>query len=162
MSYTKKEFIISALSELGLGESVFDFQDGDLSYALERLDAMILQWTSNGIAISYPAASSPGDSSLATDSNVPSKYNEAVITNLAIKIGPSFKIAISRETKVAANKSYNILLRDAANSKLVTKQYPKELPIGAGNKPWRNNNNPFYQNPDDPLYTNTSGDLDLN
>ena len=164
MSYTKKEFIIAAMTELGLGDSVFDMQDEDLTSSLNLLDAMVAEWRDSGIAINYPLQSDPGSSSLATATGVPDKNNMAVIKNLAVKIAPSFGAAavLSRETKVDAKNAYIAMLRTAQNTNPMKKQFPEEMPLGSGHKTWRNNNrDPFFPIPDDPIQTSNSQDLDL-
>jgi len=39
-------------------------------------------------------------------------------------------------------------------------QFPKNMPAGAGNKPWRYNN-PFLLPPADPVTVGPDGDLEL-
>lgn len=143
MGFTKKQFVRAALEEIGIADYVFDLQPEQMESALTRLDAMIAQWNSRGIRIGYPLPGSPEFSDLDYESNVPDAANEAIITNLAIRIAPSYGKVVSRETKMIANKSYKSLL--SITSVIQERQFPDTLPAGQGNKTWRYYD-PFIRN----------------
>jgi hypothetical protein len=86
MGYTKRQFVTSAFEEIGLADYVFDLQPEQLEAALRRLDSMMAEWNAAGIRLGYAMPSSPQDSDLDTETNVPDSAWEAIITNLAIRI----------------------------------------------------------------------------
>lgn len=130
MSYTKGELASMALEEIGIAEYEFDISPEQRQSVIRRLDAMIADWNTRGILLSYPISkeenSSPDD-----DSNIPDWSWEAVATNLAIRIAPSYGKQVSMETKVIAKNGYNTLVGDAAKPKEM--QLPS-MPKGAGYK----------------------------
>jgi hypothetical protein len=65
-------------------------------------------------SLGYPLPSSPQDSDLDEQTNVPDSSNEAIYTNLAIKLAPSYGKQVMPDTKATAKESYNTLLSRAA------------------------------------------------
>lgn len=135
MGYSKRRFILSSLEEIGIASHAFDITPDQLAYALTRLDAMMADWNGKGIRIGYPIPSDPSFSDIDADSNVPDCANEAIITNLAIKLCASYGKQVHPETKIAANNSYNTLLQRVPMAPV--QRYYSTLPIGSGWKPWR-------------------------
>lgn len=134
MGYSKRRFILSSLEEIGISSHAFDITPDQLAYALTRLDAMMADWNRKGIRVGYPIPSDPHFSNIDADSNVPDCANEAIITNLAIKLCPSYGKQVHTETRIAASDSYNTLLRIAPMAP--TQKYPSTLPVGSGWKAW--------------------------
>lgn len=160
MSYTKRQFVVAAFEEIGLASYVFDLQPQDLQTALRRLDAMIAEWNGKGIRIGYPLPSSPQQSDLDEETFVPDSANEAIITNLGIRIGPGFGKSVSADTRFIAKQGYNTLLSRAAIP--VEQQLPGTMPSGAGNKSWRNYDDPFIRRPIDPIDAGPDGPIQFN
>lgn len=160
MGYSKRQFVTAALEEIGLASYVFDLQPEQLESALRRLDAMLAEWNGKGIRLGYPLPGSPQDSDLDEPSNVPDSANEAIITNLAIRIAPSYGKQLMTETKTTAKNSYNTLLQRATMP--MEQQLPGTMPLGAGNKPWRTYDNPFVRPPVDPLLAGQDSAIDFN
>ena len=133
MGYTKGQFIEQALVEIGLAPYFFDMQPEQLNSVLLRLDAMMATWNAQRIRLGYPLSSSPQNSSLDEQTNVPDSANQAIITNLAVMIAPIFGKQINIETKKSARDGYKALLSIAARPEQM--QYDSSLPLGAGNKP---------------------------
>lgn len=131
MSWTKKQFILAAYEEIGLGSYIFDIQPEQLQAALRKLDTMMATWNAVGIRLSYPLPSNPDDSDISQLTTVPDKANEAIILNLALRLAPTIGKAVSMETTKNAKASYNMLLSHFA--KPVEMQIPN-LPLGAGHK----------------------------
>ena len=71
MGYTKRQFVTSAFEEIGLADYVFDLQPEQLEAALRRLDSMMAEWNAMGIRLGYSMPSSPQDSDLDEQTNVP-------------------------------------------------------------------------------------------
>lgn len=160
MSYSKRQFVTAALEEMGLAAYVFDMQPEQLQSALRRLDAMMANWNGKGIRVSYPLPTSPQDSDLDEETDVPDSANQAIITNLAVTLAPSYGKMVMPETKAIAKDSYNTLLQRAAMPPQM--QLPKTMPAGAGNKPWRVQGDPFIRPPSVPVDAGPDGQLDFN
>jgi hypothetical protein len=157
MGYTKRQFVTAAFEEIGLADYVFDLSPEQLESALRRLDAMLMEWNAKGIRLGYASASSPQDSDLDTETNVPDSAWEAVITNLAVRIAPGYGKTVSPDTKMVANQGYNTLLQRATFP--LEQQLPETMPSGAGNKPWWYDN-PFLQRPVDPVDAGSDGPIE--
>jgi hypothetical protein len=147
MSYTKRQFVEGAFSEIGLGSYIFDSHPEKLQAALKSLDAMVATWNGKGIMIGYPLPSSPENSDLDTETGVPDYANEAIIKNLAIRIAPSMGKTVMQDTKTAARQAYLTLLNKT--TKIIEQQYPGNLPVGAGNKPSGRGYGRFFTPQDD-------------
>lgn len=159
MSWTKRQFVQQAFEEIGLASYAFDLQPEQLQSALRRMDAMMATWNAKGIRIGYPIPTSPENSYLDDETGVPDAANEAIYTNLAIRIAPSFGKAVSMEAKASARAAYDVLLMRAAVPPEM--QLPGSLPAGAGNKPWRNDDE-YIKDPSDPLLAGDDSVLDFN
>lgn len=159
MGWTKRQFVTQAFEEIGLAAYVFDLTPEQMQSALRRLDTMMAQWNAKGIRLGYPIPASPESSNLDDETGVPDSSNEAIYTNLGIKLAPSFGKVPSMETKAAAKASYETLLSLAAMP--MEQQLPGTMPAGAGNKPWRYDN-PFLNKPTDPLLAGGDGEIEFN
>ena len=157
MAYTKRQFVIAALEEIGLASYIFDAQPEQLQSALVRLDAMMANWNGKGIRLAYPLPGSPGASSLDENTTVPDSANEAVITNLAVRLAPSYGKTVSPDTKATARDGYNLLLSRAAMPPEM--QLPDTMPAGAGNKMW-DVYGTYLNPPVDPVLTGQDGVLE--
>lgn len=159
MTWTKRQFVNAALEEIGIVSYEFDVEPAQLQSALRRLDTMMATWNAIGLRLRYPIPSSPEQSSLDTETNVPDSANEAIITNLAVRLAPQYGKVVSADTKTTARMGYNILLQRAAIPP--EQQFPSTLPRGAGNKPWRYDE-PFMPEPEDPIEVGPDGNLEFN
>lgn len=157
MGWTKRQFVTEAFDSIGLASYVFDLQPEQLQSALRKLDTQMATWNAKGIRLGYPLPSSPQDSDLDEETNVPDSAFEAVYTNLAIKIAPSFGKQVAIEIKVAAKQAYDTLLQRATAP--IEKQLPSTMPLGAGQKPWRLDD-PFVAPPQNPVQTGPEGYLE--
>ena len=137
-----------------------DLTPEQLDSALRRLDSMIAAWNALGIRLGYPLPSSPDDSDLDEQTNVPDSSVEAIYTNLAIKLAPSYGKQVMPDTKATAKESYNTLLSIAAMP--MQQQMPSTMPAGAGNKPWRISDTPFLTPPTDPVLAGRDGQIEFN
>jgi hypothetical protein len=149
MSYTKRQFVQAAFNEIGLESYEFDLQPEDFDMALRRLDSMIAEWNAQGIRVGYPIPTSPEDSDLDEETGVQDAANEAIITNLAIKVAPAFGKTPAVETKISASKAYKTLL--SKTMQVPKQQMPSTMPSGAGNRPWNGVYRPFLYPPCDPI-----------
>lgn len=159
MGYSKRQFIEAAFEEIGLASYVFDLQPEQLESAMRRLDAMIADWNGKGIRLGYPLPTSPQQSDLDEQTYVPDSANQAIITNLAIRIAPGYGKQVMPGTLAVAKSSYDTILSRATFP--MEQQLPRTMPIGAGNKPWQYDD-PFVQRPVDPVLAGQDGPIDLN
>lgn len=141
MAYTKRQFITAAFEEMGLASYVFDLSADQMESALRRLDAMMATWNGLGVRLGYPIPVDPASSTLDENSGVPDSANEAIITNLAARLAPSYGKQLMPQTLATAKAAYNVLLqRAAAPLEMV---FPATMPVGAGWKPY-SLDEPFY------------------
>ena len=145
MSWTKREFVNAAFEEIGYASYVYGLQPEQLQAALRRLDAMMATWNANGIRIGYPLPGSPGASDLDALTTVPDAANQAIYTNLALVLAPTVGKTVSIESTRAARAAYDALLRLMTQPPKMS--FPSTLPAGAGNKPWRERQDPFLPGP---------------
>jgi hypothetical protein len=158
MGYSKRQFVSAALEEIGLASYTFDMQPEQLESALRRLDAMMADWNAKGIRLGYPIPSSPQDSDLDQQTEVPDSAYEAIICSLGIRLAPSYGKQVMMETKATAKQGYDILLQRATFP--LQKQLPSTMPSGAGNKPWRVNDNPYVRPPYFPVDAGPDGPIE--
>ena len=159
MSFTKRQFVEHALEEIGIAAYVFDSDPEALQNAMHRLDAMVASWNAKGIRVGYPLPSSPELADLDEETNVPDRANEAIITNLAMRLAPSYGKNINPDTRMIARQAYSNLLIDSA--KPIEQQLSNTLPRGQGTKPWRSINNEYIDTPVDPLQAGEDSLIDL-
>ena len=158
--WTKGQIIDQAFEELGLAGHVFDMTPEEQQSALRRLDTMMALWEAKGVRVGYLLASAPNDSDLNAASGLPDAAVEASYLNLAMRLAAAFGKVLSTDTRRAAREAYDTLLWAAAQP--IEQQLPNTMPRGAGNKPWRSVNHPFFGRPDgSPLGTSQGGDLDI-
>jgi hypothetical protein len=159
VSWTKRQFVTQAFEEIGFASYAYDLEPEQLQAALRRLDAMIATWNTKGIRLGYPLPSTPENSELDTETNVPDSANEAIYTNLAIRIAPTVGKAVYVDTKIAAKAAYDALIMAFAVPP--ERQLPGDMPSGAGNKPWRYDDE-YLRDPTDPLLAGGDGEIEFN
>lgn len=158
MSWTKRQFVEAAFEEVGYASYTYDLQAEQLEAAMRRLDTMLATWNAKGIQLGYPLPTSPENSDLDEETNVPDKANEAIYTNLAIRIAPTIGKTVSRETKIAARSGYKALIMDSTKPQQM--QLPSNMPAGAGNKK-DSFDRPFLEAPDDNIITGPETELEF-
>lgn len=159
MSWTKRQFVTQAFEEIGYASYVYDLQPEQLQAGLRRLEAMIGTWNGRGIRLGYPLSNNPDLAELDTATNVPDSANEAIYTNLAIRVAPMVGKTVSIETNRAARSAYMELLSRVAMPQ--EQQFPNTLPAGAGNKPWRQDD-PFLSGPESNIDAGSDGPIEFN
>lgn len=146
MSWTKRQFILSAFEEIGIGSYNFDLSPEMMEMGRKRLDAMMATWNAKGMRLAYSIPSGADDGDLDEDSNVPDSANEAVYLNLAIRLAPAFGKQIAPEMKQEAFKAFNVAM--AKNMTIQERQGSQTIPAGAGNK-WRRFYSPYLLKAED-------------
>ena len=156
MGYSKRQFVEASLEEIGLASYVFDLSPQQVESAVRRLDAQMASWNALGIRVGYPLPGSPQDTGLDDETNVPDAAYEAIITNLGIKLAPSYGKTVSADTKATAKRTYDTLLSRAAMP--MEMQLPASMPRGAGAKAY---DDPFVDNPEEPILAGRDGQLEF-
>lgn len=159
MSWTKRQLVVQAFEEIGYASYAYDLQPEQLQAGLRRLEALIATWNGRGVRLGYPLSNNPNTAELDVNSNVPDSANEAIYTNLAIRIAPIVGKTVSVETKQAARSAYMELL--SRFTKPEEQQLPGTMPAGAGNKPWRQDQ-PFLPSPEDQIDAGGDGPIQFN
>lgn len=160
MGWTKREFIDQAFEEIGLSAHVYDITPEQRWSALRRLDSMMASWNANGIRIGWALPSKPDMSDIDNQTNAPDVANEAIYCNLAVRLASAFGKTASPELKQLADASYSNLLNQTIEPP-PERQMPNTMPRGAGNKPWRNFNNPFVRSPQESLEAGADNNIIL-
>lgn len=159
MGWSKRKFITQALTECGLASYVFDMEPEEFESAMYRLDAMMADWNGRGLRLGYPLPGSPESADLDQETGVPDSASQAIILNLAVMLAPSYGKQSSPATMAAAKHSLDTLYMRATRPPSL--QMPGTMPLGAGNKAWRNGNE-YASEPVDPLLAGQDGPLDFN
>ena len=159
MSWTKRQFVEAAFEEIGYANYVYELVPEQLESALRRLDSMMATWNGLGIRLAYPLPDSPEFSDLDTRSTVPDSANAAIYMNLAVLLAPTVGKMVSQDTKIGAKAAYDILIQRATQPREM--QFPDTMPAGAGNKTWRNNQDPFLQKPIDDIDAGSDSDIEF-
>lgn len=158
MSWKKRDYIEQAFNEIGLAGYVFDLSPEQMQTALRQLDSMMSTWDGKGIRLGWPISLNPGNSDLDTEAPIITWANEAIYLNLGVRLGPTFGKVVPQETKTNAKMAYDAVLMRAARPQEM--QFPETLPAGAGNKTWRDYNDPFIRRPDEqPIQVGGNGQL---
>ena len=160
MSWTKRDIIGQAFTEIGLAAYTFDLLPEQWEGALRRLDAMIAQWENKGIRLAWPLPTSFATSSIDADSEAPDTALEALYLNLAVRLAPGYGKTPSPDTKSLASTAYKTLLGQSAQP--VPMQIDNmAVPAGAGYKYWRGYMDPFLDPPTNRLAEGDDGYLDI-
>lgn len=157
MAYTCRQLVEAAFEEIGLASFSVDLQPEQLQSALRRLDMMMAEWNGKGIRLGYPIPSTALGNDLEASSNVPDSANNAIVTNLAIRLASMYGKTVSLETKISAKMGYDVLSARAVSIPEYT--ISGIMPRGAGNKPWKNDT--YVVPADDPLWAGKDSELEF-
>ena len=156
MGWTKRQYAEDALMELGIASYVFDLQADQIESAVRRLDTMMAEWNGRGIRLGYPLPVSPSDTDIDAQAGTPDSAHDAIITNLAVRLAPSYGKQVSTQTLATARHTFNTLLARAAVPPQM--QLPGTMPAGAGHK-GQNKGRTFMPEPDEPITSGPDGTL---
>lgn len=151
MAKTKGELVSAALNELGIADYEFDISPDELETGVRRLDSMMAQWSAIGAVLNYPF----GELDSATDSGIPDVAEEAVITNLAIRLASSYGKQPDPILLGTARTSKTVLLSFSTRPREI--RFP-QMPRGAGHK---NHEWPFTTVEKNPYVDVVDNDVDL-
>jgi len=112
MSWTKRQIITQAFSEIGLASYVYNLTPAELQDAMRRLDTMLALWTSRNIIFDpvYPQPATYGAGDLDDDTNATEDAIEPMFLGLALRIAPSYGKQPSPDTRAVARAGYTTLL----------------------------------------------------
>ena len=160
MAYKKLDIVDLAFQEIGIASYEFDLNPQESNGALRQLDLMMATWNKQGIRVAYPIPSSPNESDLDQEIDIPDNAFEAMYLNLAVRIASGFGKQLSAETRIAAHQTYQKLL--AANTDLIEQRLDsRAAPSGAGNKSWAFEGSPFLVKTKEPLTTGSDSVLEI-
>lgn len=128
---TKAELVTAALREIGIADHEFDISPGELVSGAKRLDQMMYHWYDRGIKFPYNY-----EGGLTDNTGIPTVAEEAAITNLALRLAPSYGKQVDIGVQSVAKQAMTSLFRESA--------YPEERylqlhPVGAGYKSYDRN-----------------------
>jgi len=160
MGRSKKESILEAYSYIGFSSYEYDLSPAQLQLGLTLQDSMMAMWNGKGIRLGYPLHEDPKNSTLDESMNIPDRAYEAVSTNLAVRLAPTFGKVISPYIVGIAVKSLSALESRAAAPRPM--QLPGNMPAGAGNKQYGNGySNNFLDPPEQYIATGPDNVLDF-
>lgn len=133
MTYTRRDFVNAACSELGVSTSLFDVPPERIDDMRAALDRMMATWNAQGIRVGYPLPTGPDGGDLDDDTNVPDAAFDAIVTGLAIRCAPMWGKTVGPEHRLNAATSLLALRSFLAT---IPQRQADMLPAGAGNKPW--------------------------
>ena len=158
MNWTKRQFIVQAFEEIGMANYVFDLQAEQLQAALRRLDSMMATWNALGLRVGYPIPSTPEDSDLDEETNVPDAANEAIYLNLALRLAPTVGKQVAPETRLAARSAYMSLVVSKIE---IQEMNIGGLPSGQGHKPYLSGAGEYLPSSADTLDAGNDAVIDL-
>lgn len=160
MAYKKLDIVDLAFQEIGIASYEFDLNPLESNGALRQLDLMMATWNKRGIRLGYPIPSSPNNSDLDDEIDIPDNALEAMYLNLAVRISAGFGKQLAPQTRAEAARTYMELLSDSME--LVEQAYDyRAVPSGAGNKSWAFTGSPFLPRAVSPLTTGSDDVLEI-
>lgn len=121
--------------------------------ALKRLNSMMLHWENKNVFLGWNVGADDAND----ESGVPDWSEEAIITNLAVRLLPAYgKTATREQAGHAADAFQAISLRCYDNM-----EYPDTMPVGAGNQRYGYSSRRFFveEDPDAGNQPNTGINL---
>ncbi len=108
MSWTKREVIEQAYTEIGLAGYTFDVQPEELQNAMYVLDSLMAEWgqINTVIAYTYPFPDTKTSGDLDDPTNIADEGNRAMYLNLATLIAAGEGKQVLPKTTTEAEKSY--------------------------------------------------------
>lgn len=160
MAYKKLDIVDLAFQEIGIASYEFDLNPQESNGALRQLDLMMATWNKRGIRLGYPLPSSPNESDLDQEIDIPDNAFEAMYLNLAVRISSGFGKQLAPQTRIEATRTYLELLADNMDLPEQALDY-RSAPAGAGNKSWSFRGSPFLAKAQEPLTTGSDDILEI-
>jgi len=135
MSYTKRQIIIGALSELGQTDFVYDAQPEELQGALNALNVLLANWAGEGAETGAFVVSTFDADDLNADSGLPPAAIRGAQCALAMDLAPSYGKQVSQHTMRQAARVEALMRRQS----LTIPPRARDLGVmvaGQGSKNW--------------------------
>lgn len=126
---TRAQILADAFEAIGIADYVFDVSPDEKASARRRLDAMMAQWEAEGVTLGYTPAGGQADDAIEMTS--PVWADDAISSNLALRIAPTFGKMPMPETKRAAKVGYGLCVAKTLNT---PRQAPAFTIRGAGDR----------------------------
>lgn len=131
MTYTKREIIAKALSELGLGQYALTAQPQDMQDALGSLNMMMGAWHGEGVVTGFALSNTPAVNDLDSESGIAETALGAVVCSLAVDLAPSFGKSPMPATVAKARRGFQML---QARTAVIPPRQSRGSIAGAGHK----------------------------
>lgn len=125
---TKIELIDRAYSKLRISGLTVNPNPNEVVLALDELECMMAEWDLKNICLNFQFEDDPSPNA---ESGLSRGYENAVQTNLAVRLSPDYGKAISVELKQQASQSYSVV--SSATAKIKAAPYPNRQPVGESN-----------------------------
>jgi hypothetical protein len=129
-TFRKVDVIKDAYSKIRISGLTVNPTPEDLELALNRYENMMAEWFSGNIVVNYNFEDDPNPNSY---NNVIRSYQDAMSSNLAIRLVPDFGKEIPELLFAQASSSLSNMCGNVAIDRLNQVQYPTRQPIGSGN-----------------------------
>ena len=141
MAWTKRDTIKKAFSRVGLASYSFTLTADELQSSMEVLDAMMAEWTVDGIVFDpvYPQPATISAGALTDPTNAPDGINNALYLNLGLRLADEYGKSVSQLLSSQARNAYNSALVAYIPS---PNPHTQGMPKGAG---FKNTINPFFE-----------------
>ena len=133
MSWTKRQFIDRALTEIGLGKRSYTATTEDYTDALAVFDSMVLDWQARfKVGVGWPVADNPESNDIDQETQVPLPLTLCVWANGAAMIASQFGKQVMPKTNALANSSFKNMITFLVPQQ--SKRLQGGVPLGAGNR----------------------------
>lgn len=104
---TVAHIISRALRLLGVVDATEAPEAEDFQTALDALNAMMARWEANGLALGWSSVEGPSD-----QAPIPTEAQDAVVSNLAMRLGAEYGVALRADVIAMASGGLAELQRD--------------------------------------------------
>jgi hypothetical protein len=149
----KGDYVDGAYEQMTIWGVTTNATPREVEIALKRLNGLLLHWENQNIFLGWNVgAEDPND-----ESGLPDWAQEAVFTNLAIKLLPVYGRGATLEQKQDAAAAYEAITLSCINNM----EYPDTMPVGAGNQRYGYSSRRFFveSDPDNGNQCNTGINL---
>lgn len=133
---TKRQVLEMAYEECALSGYEFNVTPEELFTGLRRMDAMMAQWTAEGMGLNYNAPATFGGGDLEDYTGIPDAAINGVAITLAKAIAPYMGKAMSAESRSRLAAAMDTIRAITAAARMRTVPYKYGTIRGAGQKIW--------------------------
>lgn len=125
---TKIELVDRAYSKLRISGITVNPTPEEVALAVDELECMVAEWDGKNVCMGYAFEEEPDPS---TESGISKQYENAVQSNLAVRLASDFGKDIPMNLQAQANQSYSAASSMSARVKQT--DYPRRQPVGEAN-----------------------------